>query len=221
MTDPHELTIAEIGAKLRAGTLSAGAVIEAAIARHDSYGEALGAYKLWQPDAARTVAGAADAVFAAGGDLGPLQGVPVSVKDLFAVDGLPSYSGTPNRLPPEFEREGPVVAAARRQLAPFPGKTHTVEFAYGGLGVNNHWGTPRNPWDAADHRVSGGSSSGAGVSLVEGSAHLALGSDTAGSVRIPASFTGNMGLKITHGRWPLDGITPLGPSLDTPGVLAR
>ncbi len=221
MTGLHTLTIAEIGAKLRAGTLTAGAVVEAGIARHDSYGAALGAYKLWQPDAARATAGAADAVFAAGGDLGPLQGIPVSIKDLFAVDGLPTYSGTPRRLPPEFEREGPVVAAVRRQLAPIPGKTHTVEFAYGGLGVNNHWGTPRNPWDGADHRVSGGSSSGAGVSLIEGSAHLALGSDTAGSVRIPASMTGNVGLKITHGRWPLDGITPLGPSLDTPGVLAR
>ena len=190
MTGLHTLTIAEIGAKLRAGTLTAGAVVEAGIARHDSYGAALGAYKLWQPDAARATAGAADAVFAAGGDLGPLQGIPVSIKDLFAVDGLPTYSGTPRRLPPEFEREGPVVAAVRRQLAPIPGKTHTVEFAYGGLGVNNHWGTPRNPWDGADHRVSGGSSSGAGVSLIEGSAHLALGSDTAGLGPHPGQHDG-------------------------------
>jgi len=96
-----------------------------------------------------------------------------------------------------------------------------VEFAFGGLGTNTHWPIPRNPWDAKDHRVSGGSSSGAGVSIIEGSAAFALGTDTAGSVRVPASMTGTVGLKVTAGRWPLDGIVPLSPTLDTPGVLAR
>lgn len=109
----------------------------------------------------------------------------------------------------------------RQQLAPVTGKTHTVELAFGGLGVNNHWGTPRNPWDADQHRCPGGSSSGAGISLIEGSAMLALGSDTAGSVRIPASMTGNVGLKTTVGRWSTDGIFPLSPTMDTAGILAR
>jgi aspartyl-tRNA(Asn)/glutamyl-tRNA(Gln) amidotransferase subunit A len=100
------------------------------------------------------------------------------------------------------------------------GKTHTVEFAFGGIGTNPHWPTPINPWDAGTERVSGGSSSGSGVSLWAGTAALALGSDTAGSVRVPASFTGCIGLKTTHGRWSIDGIVPLSPSLDTAGYLA-
>jgi aspartyl-tRNA(Asn)/glutamyl-tRNA(Gln) amidotransferase subunit A len=96
-----------------------------------------------------------------------------------------------------------------------------VEFAFGGLGKNVHWPVPRNPWDANAHRVCGGSSSGAGVSLMEGSALVALGTDTAGSVRVPASVTGTVGLKVTAGRWPIDGIVPLSPTFDTPGVLTR
>ena len=221
MSDPTDLSIAEIGRRLRDRSLKARALAEAAIDNHERHGQPLAAYKLWQPDAARDAADAADALFGAGTDLGPLQGVPISVKDLFAVNGLPIYSGTPKRLPEAFEREGPVVGALRGQQAVITGKTHTVEFAYGGVGVNNHWGSPRNPWDAADHRVCGGSSSGAGVSLCEGSALVALGSDTAGSVRVPAAVTGTVGLKVTHGRWSLAGITPLSPALDTPGVLAR
>jgi aspartyl-tRNA(Asn)/glutamyl-tRNA(Gln) amidotransferase subunit A len=96
-----------------------------------------------------------------------------------------------------------------------------VEFAFGGTGHNSHWGAPYNPWDVAAHRAPGGSSSGAGVSLLEGSALLAFGSDTAGSVRIPACMTGTVGLKVTLGRWPADGVVPLSPTFDTPGLLAR
>jgi aspartyl-tRNA(Asn)/glutamyl-tRNA(Gln) amidotransferase subunit A len=96
-----------------------------------------------------------------------------------------------------------------------------VEFAFGGTGDNVHYGAPRNPWDAAAHRSPGGSSSGAGVSLAEGSARLALGSDTAASVRLPAAMTGNVGLKLTKGRWSCDGIVPLSHTFDTPGILAR
>ena len=221
MTRDLETSLAELATGLRTGQLTSETLIEAAIARHEQYGEQFDAYKLWQPEAARAVARAADLAFAIGAELGPLQGLPTSIKDLYAVDGLPTFAGTSRRLPPKFEQAGPIVTAVRRQQAAIMGKTHTVEFAFGGLGTNPHWGTPRNPWDAKTHRVPGGSSSGAGVSLQEGSAVLALGSDTAGSVRIPASFTGNVGLKTTYGRWPLDGIVPLSPSLDTPGVLAR
>jgi aspartyl-tRNA(Asn)/glutamyl-tRNA(Gln) amidotransferase subunit A len=101
------------------------------------------------------------------------------------------------------------------------GKTHMVEFAFGGTGQNSHWGAPYNPWDPDAHRAPGGSSSGAGVSLLEGSALLAFGSDTAGSVRIPACMTGNVGLKVTLGRWSTEGVVPLSPTFDTPGLLAR
>ena len=113
------------------------------------------------------------------------------------------------------------MATIRRQLGPIVGKTHMVEFAFGGTGLNSHHGAPYNPWDAAAHRSPGGSSSGAGVSLLEGSAFLALGSDTAGSVRIPACMTGTVGLKVTIGRWSAEGVVPLSQTFDTPGLLAR
>jgi len=109
----------------------------------------------------------------------------------------------------------------RRQLGVIMGKTHMVEFAFGGTGQNSHYGAPYNPWDATAHRSVGGSSSGAGVSLLEGSAQLAFGSDTAGSVRIPASMTGNVGLKVTLERWSTEGVVPLSFTFDTPGLLAR
>jgi aspartyl-tRNA(Asn)/glutamyl-tRNA(Gln) amidotransferase subunit A len=167
------------------------------------------------------LATAADTAFASGSVLGPLQGVPVSLKDLYAVKGVEIYAGTPKALPDRWQTQGPVVSGLRGQLAVIAGKTHTVELAFGGLGVNNHWGTPRNPWDKSRHRVPGGSSSGAGVSLWEGSALLALGTDTAGSVRIPASMTGCVGLKTSFGRWSLAGIVPLSSSLDSAGILTR
>jgi aspartyl-tRNA(Asn)/glutamyl-tRNA(Gln) amidotransferase subunit A len=221
MTGQLQQSIRSLAAALRDGTTTSVALAEEAIANHARFGTALDAYKCRQDDRFLAEARAADAAFAAGLDFGPLQGIPVSVKDLYGVAGYETFAGSPAALPEKWEQEGPVVGALRAALAPVAGKTHTVEFAFGGVGSNAHWGTPRNPWDAAAHRVPGGSSAGAGVSLCEGSALLALGSDTAGSVRVPASFTGNVGVKTSFGRWSLDGIVPLSPSLDTAGVLAR
>ena len=212
----------EIARDLREEQTRARELIEAAIACHARLGERLHAYSHWAPQQARAVADAADAVFAAGVTVGPLQGIPVSIKDLFAAAGYPCFAGSSVRLPAEpWERDGPLVARLRRQLGVIMGKTHMVEFAFGGTGQNSHWGAPYNPWDAVAHRSVGGSSSGAGVSLLEGSAALALGSDTAGSVRIPASMTGNVGLKVTIGRWSTEGVVPLSFTFDTPGLLAR
>lgn len=213
--------LAELARALREGTLSACALAEEAIGRHAQCGAPLNAYKTWDEALIRQAALEADAVLKAGGPAGPLHGLPVSAKDLFGVTGYPTFAGSPRRLPETWEREGPVIRALRRQAAVVTGKSHTTEFAFGGTGANIHWGAPRNPWGGAEHRSPGGSSSGAGVSLGEGSAVLALGTDTGGSVRIPASFTGNVGLKLTSGRWSCDGIVPLSPTLDTPGILAR
>ena len=221
MADALSLPIAEIAVLFGEGKLKARAVAEAAIANHERFGGKLMAYSQWAPEHARQCADAADAAFAAGSPAGPLQGIPTSIKDLFAVSGFPTYAGSPKRLPAKFEIDGPVIAALRRQLATVMGKTHMVEFAFGGTGHNAHYGTPYNPWDAKAHRSPGGSSSGAGVSLCEGSAFLALGSDTAASVRLPAAMTGNAGLKITKDRWSSEGIVPLSFTFDTPGILAR
>tara|TARA_R110002110_G_scaffold415852_1_gene658102 strand:- start:7319 stop:8731 length:1413 start_codon:yes stop_codon:yes gene_type:complete len=217
----EDRTVIQLAADMRAGRTSATALAEAAIANHEAGDATFGAYKTWDPARFRAEADIADQAFAASFDLGPLQGIPVSVKDLYGVRGYPTFAGSPRELPPEWRHEGPVIRALRGQLAAFSGKTHTVQFAFGALGTNPHWGTPRNPWDADDHRAPGGSSAGAGVSLWEGSALLAMGTDTAGSVRMPASMTGTVGIKTTQGRWSLEGITPLSSTLDTPGVLAR
>jgi aspartyl-tRNA(Asn)/glutamyl-tRNA(Gln) amidotransferase subunit A len=221
MADALALPIAEIAARLAEGKLKARALVETAIAHHERFGSKLMAYSRWAPAHARQCADAADAAFAAGSRAGPLQGIPTSIKDLFAVSGFATYAGSPKRLPEKFEVDGPVVAALRRQLATVMGKTHMVEFAFGGTGHNAHYGAPVNPWDATAHRSPGGSSSGAGVSLCEGSTLLAFGSDTAASVRLPAAMTGNAGLKITKDRWSTEGIVPLSFSFDTPGILAR
>ena len=217
-TDPSTLALSEIANALRSGNLSDAELTEHCIGRRNY---ALHAYKSWRPEVAMDMATLADQAFADQRDLGALQGIPISLKDLYAVREMEIYAGSSRLLPDAFQREGPLVEKLRQQRAVFTGKTHTVEFAFDGLGVNSHWGTPRNLWDTAVHRVPGGSSSGAGVSLIEGSAILAFGSDTAGSVRIPASLTGTVGLKTTHGRWPLAGICPLSPTLDTSGLLAR
>ena len=214
-------TIENLAAGLRDRTVRAVDLADWSIGNREARGETLHAYKTWQPDRFRAEAVAADAVFSAGIDLGPLQGIPVAVKDLYGVTGYPTFAGCSRELPEKWQREGPVVRALRHQLATVSGKTHTVQFAFGALGTNVHWGTPRNPWDSENHRVPGGSSAGAGVSLWEGSALLALGSDTAGSVRMPASFTGTVGLKTSKGRWSTAGIVPLSTTLDTAGPLTR
>lgn len=208
--------LAQIARQLADRTLRAPDLAARALAA-----QRLGAYRTTLPQHTMALAAAAEAAFAAGVEVGPLQGVPVSIKDLFGVPGWPTHGGTAVRLPERFEAAGDVVACLLRQLAVVAGKTHTVELAFGGIGTNPHAGTPTNPWDPDTHRVPGGSSAGAGVSLQEGSALLALGTDTAGSVRIPAAWTGTVGLKTTHGRWSSDGIVPLSPTLDTPGILTR
>ena len=208
--------LAEIARCLVERTLRAPDLAEAALAA-----QALGAYRTTEPERTRAGAAAAEAAFAAGVIVGPLQGVPTSVKDLFGVPGWPTHGGTAVRLPRRFEEAGDVVGRLLAQLAVITGKTQTVELAFGGIGTNPHAGTPINPWDPARHRAPGGSSAGAGVSLLEGSALLALGTDTAGSVRIPAAWTGAVGLKTTQGRWSTTGIVPLSTTLDTPGILTR
>jgi len=206
---------------LREGTVRAVDLFDEAQERHRRHGEALNAYKLWLGPAARAQAEAADAALRVGADLGPAQGLPLSIKDVFGLRGTPTYCGTPRPLPAQYEVEGPIVSGLRCQLAVFSGKAHTVPFAFGVLGINRHWGAPRNPWDGASHRLSGGSSSGAGVSLWEGSCLWALGSDAGGSVRAPAALTGCVGIRTSIGRWPVGGAPPLAPTLDTPGLLAR
>jgi aspartyl-tRNA(Asn)/glutamyl-tRNA(Gln) amidotransferase subunit A len=222
MADLISRPLIDLVRDLRERRITAEEIVEAGIARHERFGERLHAYCQWTPEKALEAAKAADAAFTSGAIVGPLQGVPISIKDLFAAQGYTCFAGSSRRLPADpWEKDGPLIATLRRQLGIIMGKTHMVEFAFGGTGLNSHHGAPYNPWDASIHRSPGGSSSGAGVSLLEGSAFLALGSDTAGSVRIPACMTGTVGLKVTIGRWSADGVVSLSRTFDTPGLLAR
>ena len=213
------LSIARIAADVRSGAKSARSLAEEAIRSYEA--SDLGAYIVFDAEGARRQADEVDATVARGKDPGPLAGVTVSVKDLYGVEGLPIRAGTRRELPQRWQHEGFLVRSLRRLGAVVVGKTHTVELAFGGVGLNPNTGTPINPWDPSEHRAPGGSSSGAGVSLWEGSAVLALGSDTGGSIRIPASATGVVGMRHTTGRWPTDGVVPLSTTLDTVGFLTR
>lgn len=215
-------SLADLATGLRQGSFTARSIFEACQANYAASEKELNAYKTWCGDSAQQVAEHADHLLKLGYDLGPLMGLPVSVKDMYAVPGTPLFAGSAQALDEsQWQAAGPLVQALLTQLAAISGKTHTVEFALGGIGTNAHWGTPKNPRDPQLHRVPGGSSSGAGVSLLQGTALLAMGTDTAGSVRIPAALTGTVGLKTTAGRWPAEQIVPLSFSLDTPGILTR
>jgi aspartyl-tRNA(Asn)/glutamyl-tRNA(Gln) amidotransferase subunit A len=214
-------SISDIYLALREGKTTASTLCDEIQKNYDVGDNSLQAYKTWRPHQIRADAIAADSAFSSGHDLGVLQGMPISVKDLYGVPNYPTFAGSPRELPQKWQVAGPLVAELHAQLAVITGKTHTVEFAFGGVGTNPHWPTPINPWDAHERRVPGGSSAGAGVSLMAGTAVVAVGSDTAGSVRCPAAFSGTVGLKTTHGRWSQEGIVPLSPSLDTAGILTR
>jgi hypothetical protein len=143
MTELISQPLVEIARALRERRLTADNVVEAAIARHQRFGERLHAYSLWTPEKARQTAKAADMAFAAGATVGPLQGIPISIKDLYAAEGLPCFAGSSRRLPAEpWEKDGPIVETIRRQLGAILGKTHMVEFAFGGTGLNSHHGAP-------------------------------------------------------------------------------
>ncbi|GGK26335.1 amidase [Salinarimonas ramus] len=170
--------------------------------------------------AARAAADAADARRRVGVSLGPLDGALVSIKDLFDVAGEPTTAGSKIlRDASSADADAPVVARLRRAGAVIVGKTNMSEFAFSGIGINPHWGTPGNAADPA--RVPGGSSSGAGVSVGEGTCDIAIGTDTGGSVRIPASLNGVVGFKPTASRVPTRGAYPLSRTLDSIGPLAR
>lgn len=161
-----------------------------------------------------------DSMAAAGTHLGNLHGLPFVVKDIIDVAGVSTRSGSLTRkyMPP-CEKDAPVVAALRGAGAIPVAKANTVEFAIGGWGTNLTIGTPRNPWDLETHRNPGGSSSGTGVLVGAGVAAAGLGTDTGGSVRLPAAFCGCVGLKTSIGRVSRTGVTPLSETLDTVGPL--
>jgi aspartyl-tRNA(Asn)/glutamyl-tRNA(Gln) amidotransferase subunit A len=219
--DPFETGIAHFAEDLRAGKVTATAATEACLARIAALDPRLQAFEVVDGERALAAARAVDGLLAAGTDLGPLMGVPVAIKDIMAVDGLPTTNGSNHPTAHITGPEGTVVRRLKAAGCIVLGKTRTVEFALGATGVNEARGTPWNPWDATTRRIPGGSSSGSAVATASGMCGFALGTDTGGSIRIPASFTGLFGHKTTVGLWSTDGVFPLSPTLDSIGPLCR
>ena len=219
--DPAFLPAHVLATEIATQRLSPITVVEAFLARIAAHDPKLHAFVEIYGDEARLAAEAADKAIRSGHAVGPLHGVPIALKDLIDIEGRITTGGS--RV--WRERRSPATATiARRFFAAgmiVLGKTHTVEFAMGGWGTNQHCGTPWNPWDPAVPRTPGGSSSGSGVAVAAGFAPWAIGTDTGGSVRLPASWCGLSGLKTTIGRVSTYGILPLSPTLDTPGPMAR
>jgi aspartyl-tRNA(Asn)/glutamyl-tRNA(Gln) amidotransferase subunit A len=174
------------------------------------------------PDAARAAAQYADVMRAAGAEISPLAGLPVSIKDLLDVTGETTLAGSivlKGHAP--AASDAPVIKRLRMASAAIVGKTNMTEFAYSGVGLNPHYGTPANPADKAVARIPGGSSSGAAVSVATGLCVAAIGSDTGGSIRIPAALCGIVGFKSTARRVPTAGAVPLSTTLDTICAMTR
>lgn len=172
-------------------------------------------------ESARACATASDQLRAFGIEAGPLSGIPISIKDLFDVAGEPTNAGSVLFSDgPNATSDSVVVRKLRMAGAVLTGRTNMTEFAFSGLGLNPHYGTPRNPYDRATGRIPGGSTSGGAVSVTDGMAAAAIGSDTGGSVRIPAALCGLTGFKPTASRISRDGVLPLSTTLDAVGVIA-
>ena len=215
-------TILDAAAALAAGRTSAAALTEAALARiADPAGEGRRAFITVHAESARASAAAMDALRAAGCAPSPYAGIPISIKDLYDEAGVTTTAGSVVlRGAPAASATAPSVQRLTRAGFVILGRTNMTEFAFSGLGVNPHHGTPLSPWDRATGRLPGGSSSGAGVAVADGMGFAALGTDTGGSCRIPAALCGVVGFKPTARRVPIAGILPLAPSLDSAGPLA-
>lgn len=215
-------TLEHTAQALADGSTTSRALVDESLARiADPAGEGARAFIKVHAESARAMADAMDALRRAGRAPGRYAGIPVALKDLFDIAGEPTPAGSRALADaPPATAHAPVV---QRMLAAgfVPvGRTNMTEFAFSGLGINPHYGTPSSPWDRASARIPGGSSSGTGVAVADGMAAAGLGTDTGGSCRIPAAFCGVVGYKPTARRVPIAGVLPLAPSLDSVGPLA-
>jgi aspartyl-tRNA(Asn)/glutamyl-tRNA(Gln) amidotransferase subunit A len=209
--------------RLANGTITSAALVDRCLAAiDDPAGEGTRTFIRRFTETARAAATASDALRASGAVLPPLAGIPFSIKDLTDVAGSTTTAGSiALRSAPPAPADATYLTRLRAAGAIVLGTTNMTEFAMGGLGLNPHYGTPRNPYDRAAGRIPGGSSSGAAISITDGMASMAIGTDTAGSVRMPAALCGIAGFKPTARRVPLAGTVPLAESLDSIGPIGR
>ncbi|MBN9468733.1 MAG: amidase [Bosea sp.] len=215
-------SLAELRAALDEGRTTSLALVEGALSRAKApEGEGARVFTALHEEQARAAARASDVLRQAGYPRSPIEGLPVSVKDLFDIKGETTRAGSvalDGAAP--AQQDAPAVQRLVAAGAILIGRTNMTEFAFPGLGLNPHYGTPLNPFDRSTGRIPGGSSSGAAVSVTDGMAAAALGTDTGGSVRIPAAFCGLTGFKPTARRVSRQGAVPLSTSLDSVGPIA-
>lgn len=214
--------ISQLAARLSNGQTTSRELVEACLQQiQDPAGEGARAFIAVDAAAARQAADATDTLRKAGYAPSKFAGIPIAIKDLANIRGQTTAAGSRALADsaPATE-DAPVVARLRRAGFILVGRTNMTEFAYSGLGINPHYGTPLSPWDRPSQRVPGGSSSGSAVAVADGMAFGALGTDTGGSCRIPAAFNGIVGYKPTARRVPTEGVVPLSTSLDSIGPIA-
>jgi aspartyl-tRNA(Asn)/glutamyl-tRNA(Gln) amidotransferase subunit A len=219
--DLSELPVHTLSREIMARRVSPVDVTEAFLSRVEQRDEKLHAFVEVYAQDARLAAQAAEAAIRAGHAVGPLHGIPIALKDLIEIEGRVVTGGSQAWRSRRASKTATLAQRLISQGMIVLGKTHTVEFAMGGWGTNSLRGTPWNPWDAKRPRTPGGSSSGSGVAVAARLAPWAVGTDTGGSVRLPASWCGITGLKTSVGRVSTYGVLPLSPTLDTPGPMAR
>lgn len=223
MVDQESWSIEQTLTNLSAGRTSSQELVERCLAAiDDESGEGTRTFLKVDRDEALIQAKAIDQLRSARAHLPQFAGVPISVKDLFDVEGEPTPAGS-KILQDAAPAPSDAPAITRLRAAGFIiiGRTNMTEFAYSGVGLNPHFGTPKNPYDRSTGRISGGSSSGAAISVTDKMALAGIGTDTGGSCRIPAALTGIVGFKPTAARIPMAGTIPLSPSLDSIGPLAQ
>lgn len=216
-------TLAAISRALARGETTSRALVEAGLERAQAaLGEGARVLVHLNADEARAAAEAFDRLRAVGAEPGPYAGIPIGIKDLFDVKGQVTRAGSRVLADrPPAVADAPAVARLRSAGFVIVGRTNMTEFAYSGLGINPHFGTPLNPWRREERRIPGGSSSGAAVGVADGMFAMGLGTDTGGSCRIPAALCGTVGFKPTASRVSRDGVIPLSTSLDSIGPLAN
>ena len=212
-------TIRDLGTSYRDGTALPSAMVKECLGRIRALNGQLDCFITVLADSALKQAEASDRRFRSGAQLGPLDGVPIAVKDLIFIEGVRCTAGSKILATNVASYDAEVIVRLKRAGAVLVGTTNLHEFAAGTTNVNPHFGSVRNPWD--EGRISGGSSGGSAVAVAAGMVPGALGTDTGGSVRIPAGLCGVLGLKPTYGRVSRLGVVPLSPSLDVVGVLTR
>ena len=221
LSDPCLLSASELAHAIATCRLSPVDVVDAFLGRIGRLEPTLQAFVAVYGSSARLAAEVADRAIRSGHAIGPLHGVPVALKDLIELEGQVTTGGSAAW---KSRRSTVTATIAQKMISQgmiVLGKTHTVEFAFGGWGTNHHMGTPLNPHDLETPRAPGGSSNGSGVAVAAQLAPWAIGTDTGGSVRLPAAFCGITGLKVTTGRVSTFGILPLSATFDTPGPMAR